>query len=177
MTETQIDPRADTQAGSQAGRHARDHRMSHDQLSEEYTIETPENVSFGYEVSGIGSRFIAALIDNFILTVLLLGLNIALLVLVASLGGDPSTVEESLEATAGDWVAGLVIAVYALLNFAIWWGYYLFFEWLWNGQTPGKRVAKIRVVRTDGAPVGFVPVAVRNLVRVVDFLPMGYGVG
>src|SRR5690606_12367836 len=59
----------------------------------------------------------------------------------------------------------------------IWWGYYLLFEWIWHGQTIGKRSARIRVVRADGAPVSFVPVAVRNLVRIIDFMPFGYGVG
>lgn len=177
MTDYQIAPGASTQADRQTRNRAHEHGQAQDQLSEEYTIETPENVSFGYEVSGIGSRFIGALIDTFILTMLLVGLNVAVLVLLASLGSDPAAVEESLEGSAADWAAGVVIAIYALLNFAIWWGYYLLFEWLWNGQTLGKRIAKIRVVRTDGAPVGFLPVAVRNLVRVIDFLPMGYGVG
>lgn len=148
-----------------------------DQLSEEYTIDTPENVSFGYEVAGIGSRFIAALIDNFILTVLLIGLNIAILVLIGSLAGDPATLEQGIEQTEEDWVVGLIIALYALLNFAIWWGYYLLFEWLWHGQTIGKRTVHIRVVRSDGAPVSFVPVAVRNLVRIIDLLPFAYAVG
>lgn len=148
-----------------------------DQLSEEYTIDTPENVSFGYEVAGIGSRFIAALIDNVILTVLLIGLNIAILVLIGSLAGDPAAIEQGIEQTEEDWVVGLVIAIYALLNFSIWWGYYLLFEWLWHGQTIGKRTVHIRVVRVDGAPVSFVPVAVRNLVRIIDLLPVGYAVG
>jgi uncharacterized RDD family membrane protein YckC len=169
MTDYSMDPRANSQA--------RDHRLSHDQLSEEYTIDTPENVSFGYEVAGIGSRFIAALVDHIILGLLLVGLNIAIVVLISSLAGDTSSIEQSLEETPEDWIAGLLIALYALLNFAIWWGYYLLFEWLWHGQTVGKRTAHIRVVRLDGAPVSFVPVAVRNLVRIVDFLPMGYGVG
>lgn len=172
MADHQLQPQADQQLDR-----GRLQDRFQDHLSEKYTIETPENVSFGYEVAGIGSRFIAALIDNIILGALLVGINIALLVLLASLGSDPSTVEESLEASSSDWIAGLVIAIYALLNFAVWWGYFLLFEWLWHGQTVGKRVAKIRVVRTDGAPVGFVPVAVRNLVRILDFLPMGYGVG
>jgi uncharacterized RDD family membrane protein YckC len=173
MADMRIDPEADLPAG----RHTHDHGMPHEHLFQEYTIETPENVSFGYEVAGIGSRFIAALVDTTILGVLLLGLNVALLVLVSALGGDMESVELSVEDEPAAWVIGFVIALYALLNFAIWWGYYLFSEWLWHGQTVGKRVAHIRVVRLDGAPVSFLPVAVRNLVRIVDFLPMAYGVG
>ncbi len=148
--------------------------MYTEQLHEEYTIDTPENVSFGYAVAGIGSRFIAALVDSILLGLLLLVLNIALLMGLAAISpdGNPMTAEQS-----DDWLAGLLIALYALLNFAIFWGYYLLFEWLWQGQTPGKRVVRLRVVSIDGSPVSFVPVAVRNLVRVVDFMPIGYGVG
>ena len=159
------DYQADSQARYQAG--------AQDRLYEEYTIDTPENVSFGYEVAGIGSRFIAALIDSLILGTLLTALNIALFVILSRLGADL----EPIPADNSDWAAGLVIAIFALLDFAIWWGYYLFSEWLWHGTTVGKRVVNIRVVRLDGTPVSFLPIAVRNLVRIVDFLPMGYGVG
>ena len=145
-------------------------------LREEYTIETPENVTFGYEVAGIGARFIAALIDTVLLGVGLLLLNILLAVLLSLIGSD-ALVLFDLEAQEPGWIEGLVIALYALLNFAVLWGYYILFELLWNGQTPGKRVAKIRVVRLDGSPIGFIEAAVRNLVRIVDFFPMGYGVG
>jgi uncharacterized RDD family membrane protein YckC len=148
-----------------------------DQLAEEYTIDTPENVTFGYEVAGIGSRFVAAMLDNIILTIILVGLNVALVVALAALAENSPTLEVQLEQPEEDWIAGALIAIYALLNFLIWWGYYMLFEWLWHGQTPGKRSARIRVVRADGAPLSFMPVAVRNLVRIVDFLPAGYGVG
>lgn len=177
MADYPVDSRSGTSAGSQARTRLHAPAQFQDQLSEKYTIDTPENVSFGYEVAGIGSRFVAALIDSIILAVLLIGLNIALIVVLASLAGDPVVLDQGLEAAEEDWVAGLVMAIYALLNFGIWWGYYLLFEWLWHGQTPGKRITKIRVVRTDGAPVSFVPVAVRNLVRIIDFMPAGYGVG
>jgi uncharacterized RDD family membrane protein YckC len=152
-------------------------RQFRDQLAEEYTIDTPENVTFGYEVAGIGSRFVAAMLDNVILTVILVGLNVALVVALAAMAENSPPIEVQLAEVEEDWVAGALIAIYALLNFLIWWGYYLLFEWLWHGQTPGKRSARIRVVRADGAPLSFVPVAVRNLVRPVDFLPAGYALG
>lgn len=157
--------------------HERGPGQFQDQLSEEYTIDTPENVTFGYEVAGIGSRFIATLIDTTILVILLFGLHLVVIVALGTLAGDPSTIESSLEQPEEDWIGGLVIAIYALLIFAILWGYYVLFEWLWHGQTIGKRTVRIRVVRTDGAPVSFVPVAVRNLVRIVDFMPTAYAVG
>lgn len=147
-----------------------------DFLSEKYTIDTPENVTFGYEVAGIGSRFIGALLDTLILSVALFILNIVLIAALAAIEtGEVNVLADSSEEPG--WVAGLVFALYALLNFAIFWGYYIFFELLWNGQTPGKRVAKTRVVRADGNPVGVMEVLVRNLVRIVDFLPTGYGFG
>ena len=148
--------------------------MSTEPLHEEYTIDTPENVTFGYAVAGIGSRFIAALIDSALVGLLLAVLNLALVLGLAAL--NPSSETTSLEEGEG-WIAGLVIAVYALINFALFWGYFLLFEWLWQGQTPGKRAVRLRVVRNDGNPAGFWPIAVRNLVRIVDFLPAGYAAG
>lgn len=144
-------------------------------LDQEYAIDTPENVSFAHEVAGIGNRFIAALIDSFIILAALVLLNLIILVGLSVLGSmDPAPVVE--DAPMG-WIEGLLLAIYALINFLIFWGYYVLFEYLWNGQTPGKRLVHIRVVRLDGNPVGFVEVMVRNLVRVVDFLPSGYGLG
>ncbi|MFN8470390.1 MAG: RDD family protein [Caldilineaceae bacterium] len=67
--------------------------------------------------------------------------------------------------------------MYALINFAIIWGYYMAFELLWNGQSPGKRVANTQVVRANGAPAEFGEVAIRNVVRIIDFLPFAYAIG
>lgn len=145
-----------------------------DALRREYTIETPENVTFGFEVAGIGSRFIGALIDTGLLAGLLIALNLALVFLLDQAAGNrpPGSASD-----APEWIAGFVWALYILFEFAIFWGYYAFFELLWNGQSPGKRVAGTRVVRTDGNPAGFIEVAVRNLVRIVDLFPSFYAVG
>ena len=140
----------------------------------EYTIDTPENVSFGYTVADIGSRFIGALIDSILVVATLLALNIVIVVILGSLEGAGTQVD--VEAEPG-WLAGAIMAVYALFNFAIIWGYYILFEWLWHGQTPGKRVAGIQVMGNGGTPPGFTPIAIRNLVRIVDFLPIAYAVG
>ncbi len=146
-------------------------------LNDEYTIDTPENVSFGFEVAGIGSRFIGALIDTVIITIALFLLNMLLGVILEVLGA--TAVMNPFAAVDEDpaWGAGVVIALYVLLNFLFVSGYYVIFELIWNGQTIGKRVAKIRVVRVNGNPVGFLEIVVRNLVRMVDFLPTAYGVG
>ena len=145
-----------------------------DFMREEYTIETPENVSFGYEVAGIGNRFVGALID-----VLLLGAALLLLNLLAGavLGVTEGFGNLTLDSDDLSWAGGLVVATFTLLNFIMFWGYFALFELLWNGQTPGKRVARTQVIRSDGNPVGFLGVAVRNLVRIVDFLPSAYLVG
>ncbi len=146
-----------------------------DFLRQEYTIDTPENVTFGYDIAGIGSRFIGALLDTLILAVALFVLNLVIgMILAWSIG--PQRLFAENDENIG-WIGGLIIAVYALVNFVIFWGYYIVFELLWNGQTPGKRVAKVRVVRLDGNPAGFMEIVVRNLVRIVDFLPSAYGVG
>jgi uncharacterized RDD family membrane protein YckC len=72
------------------------------------------------------------------------------------------------------WLAAVVLAIVMTLIFD---GYFIFFEWLMRGQTPGKRSMKIRVVRDDGLPVGGNEVLIRNLLRIVDFLPAGYALG
>jgi len=147
-----------------------------DLLREEYTIDTPENVTFGYTIAGIGSRFIGCLVDTTILVVLLLLLNIGISLLLAWLGDNAPAQPLDAEPTP-DWITGLLIAIYALINFAIIWGYYMAFELLWNGQTPGKRLANTQVVRANGAPAEFSEVAIRNVIRIIDFLPFAYAIG
>lgn len=132
-------------------------------IDERYTIDTPEHIAFSYGVAGIASRFLAAIVDTF----LLLLIQIALLLTMAFLA--------SLVEAAGS--EQMVLAVGGILSFVFFWGYYLFFELLWNGQTPGKRLIRLRVVREGGRPVTFVASAIRNLVRFVDFLPFFYGLG
>jgi uncharacterized RDD family membrane protein YckC len=143
--------------------------------ADEYTIATPENVTFGYQVAGIGSRFIGALIDTLLIGVLLVLLNLLVVVSINSVASD-SSFSGDLSDDPG-WLAGLVLALYALLNFSIFWGYYLIFELGWQGQTPGKRLAGTRVVKMDGSGPGFLEVAIRNLMRLVDFLPAAYALG
>src|SRR5207302_5607161 len=77
-------------------------------------------------------------------------------------------------------ISGLRAWVMAALIFAlfvIYWGYFATFEALWNGQTPGKRWAGIRVIKETGRPINAFEAISRNLVRVIDFFPGFYGVG
>jgi uncharacterized RDD family membrane protein YckC len=141
----------------------------------DYNIDTPESVAFDYTIADIGNRFIAALVDMFLVVLALAGLN-GLLVAVLSASGVDVTLF-GLDETGIGWGVGLAIAIYAILNFAVFWGYFMLFELKWNGQTIGKQAVKIRVVRVDGSPAGANEVAVRNLVRIVDFLPSMYLIG
>jgi uncharacterized RDD family membrane protein YckC/Tfp pilus assembly protein PilF len=132
------------------------------------SIDTPENVAFDYSVAGIGSRFLAALVDT--LTIALLQIMVWLVaILVLSSVLNHMTVE--------DLLSGWLIAAFGLLAFALLWGYYIFFEILWNGQSLGKRWVGLRVIRSDGTPITFTESIIRNLVRLVDFLPAYYGIG
>jgi uncharacterized RDD family membrane protein YckC len=132
-------------------------------------IDTPENVIFGYRVAGIGSRFLAALVDSTLIVVLQFVVNIGVFLVARylfnfSLGGDE---------TGFAWL----LAAFGLVAFAFLWGYYIFFEMIWNGQSPGKRWVGLRVMRLDGTPITLSESIIRNLVRLVDFLPAYYGVG
>ena len=134
-------------------------------------IATPENVAFSFPIAGIGSRFIAALIDT--------GIIVSLQIIVAVFGlivtGVWLSIEENFSRTEtlSAWIVGLS----GLVSFAFLWGYYIFFDLIWNGQSPGKRLTKLRVIRYDGNPISLVESAIRNLIRLIDFLPLIYGLG
>jgi uncharacterized RDD family membrane protein YckC len=74
-------------------------------------------------------------------------------------------------------MSGLTKTIAILGWFATQWLFWTVSEVFWNGQTPGKRLLRIRVVREDGGPIGFFESAVRNLCRVVDFAPVAYAAG
>jgi uncharacterized RDD family membrane protein YckC len=123
-----------------------------------HEVVTSEKVPFTYRVAGLGSRFLAALVDlGFLLTLLTIGLMAGA---VLELGR-----------------AGLGMALILLWIFGLLFGYFLFFEWMWLGQTPGKRLLGIRVIQWQGMRITFAQAAVRNLIRLIDVLPGGYGVG
>ena len=145
-------------------------------LFEEYTIDTPENVIFDYHIAGIGSRFIGALVDTFLLGLALSAVGL-MMTLLLELFGMKATDIFSNAAEDGSWGAGLVLAFYFLMKFILMWGYFTFFEIVWSGQTPGKRVAKTRVIQGSGSPASAMSVVIRNLVRIVDWLPWAYLVG
>ncbi len=134
-------------------------------FDQQLQIDTPENVMFGYTVAGIGSRFMATMIDSLIL--------ILLLVLGAMAGGFISNTADWLVSGSAGWIA----AIFTIISFLIFFGYYVIFETVWNGQTPGRRMFGLRVVDMEGVPIGLAAATIRNLVRLIDFLPVLYGLG
>ena len=130
-------------------------------------IQTPENVAFGYQVAGIGSRFLASLLDTTIVVFLQVVILIVLAVILRSVDGS----------TFADQISAWVYAIFGLVAAIFYWGYYIFFEMLWNGQSPGKRWVGLRVIRADGTPITLSESLIRNLARLVDFLPAAYGIG
>src|SRR6266496_1923548 len=124
-------------------------------------IETPERVPLHFALASIGNRFLACAIDH-----ALQGLTIALMVLAFVLLASYSSLSDQL-ANAPKWVyAVLILVLFLILS-----GYFAFFEWIWNGQTPGKRWLKLRVIREDGRPITFWEATVRNLLRSFDMMP------
>jgi uncharacterized membrane protein SpoIIM required for sporulation/uncharacterized RDD family membrane protein YckC len=131
-------------------------------------VETPEQVVFSYTIAGVGSRAAAAIVDY-----LVCAGAFAALLLLGYLATRPFAGVVTRDVTA-PWV----VALLALGQFAILWGYYVLFEGLRDGQTPGKRRLGLRVVQDGGYSVTFAASAVRNIVRVVDMQPaVLYGVG
>lgn len=122
-------------------------------------VLTTEKVPFSYRVAGLGSRFLAWLVDLLVIGMLaVVGLMFALVFMAM---GRP----------------GLGQAVFQLWVFGLTWAYFLLFEWLWRGQTPGKRLLGLRVIHWRGAGIGFGQSAVRNLLRIADCLPAAYALG
>jgi uncharacterized RDD family membrane protein YckC len=136
-------------------------------VDDRYTVDTPENIEFAYDIAGIGSRFLAAIIDTFLIGMAELILGFIVGVAIARSGF----------ADRVDSTESIFLAVGSILAFVILWGYYIVFELVWNGQSPGKRAIGLRVVREGGRPLTFVNSAIRNLIRLVDFLPAFYGIG
>jgi uncharacterized RDD family membrane protein YckC len=129
------------------------------------TIDTPEQIALEFQLAGAGSRFVAIAID-----MLIQGAIFSVLLLVALGAGWIGSLGFRSVAT---WIfAALVIG-----TFVISYGYFAAFEALWAGQTPGKRAVGIRVIALSGQPITTFDALVRNLLRIVDWLPFLYAVG
>ena len=132
-------------------------------LAQTVDVETPELVVLSYTIAGLGSRLGAALIDLAISALLFIAVILSAALL------SPRTLFRA--GARAEPTTAWVLAVLVIMQFSILWGYYLLFEGLRDGQTPGKRIFRLRAVRDGGYSVGFAASAVRNLMRIVDLQP------
>jgi uncharacterized RDD family membrane protein YckC len=119
-------------------------------------VITPEHVHIRLEPAGMGSRFLAVLLD----AVIILAVSLTAMSLLRFL-----------------LPPGIAAAIGVTLNFVLTWGWHVWFEVKKQGRTPGKRALRLRVIDARGLPVSLHQSLVRNIVRVLDYAPMFYGIG
>jgi len=122
----------------------------------ELTITTPEHVNIRLEPAGSGSRFLAIMIDAVIIQA------IASVIYLVAVNVVPRLVAAAIFVTA---------------TFILTSGWHVYFEVKRHGRTPGKRALSLRVIDARGLPVSLYQSIVRNMARIVDFIPAFYGVG
>jgi len=138
-------------------------------MSREILVITPENIEIEYELAGVGTRFLANLVDSlyqllaFVVVIVVASMVISLFGMLAHTNGTAKVIASTL--------AEFGQALTILAFFLVMWGYFIYFEIAWNGQTPGKRQMGMRVLRDGGYPVNAFSVITRNLLRIVDGMP------
>jgi uncharacterized RDD family membrane protein YckC len=126
-------------------------------------IDTPEQIPLEFPLAGVGSRFLALALD----VLFQIAAGLVLGVIAFALGARGARMP-----ARGAWALALIV----LLSFLLESGYFAFFEAIWNGQTPGKRLTHLRVIQDSGRPITVYEAVARNLLRTVDSLPGLYGV-
>lgn len=121
-------------------------------------LKTPEGINFELPLAGFFSRFLALVLDQ---AVIITGITVI------------TTISGIARVISGDFAISFIIIMQFLLST----GYGILLEWIWNGQTIGKKVLKIQVVDQMGMRLTFPQVVIRNLIRMVDMLPALYGIG
>lgn len=134
-------------------------------FADQLNIDTPEQVELEFAVAGLGSRFVAVLLDHLIQVGFYFVFGIFAAIALGSLGDHINLM--------GKWFIAMFIAA----NFLLIWGYYTLFEAFWHGQTPGKHIMKLRVIKDSGRQITLFEAMSRNLLRIVDYLPALYLVG
>jgi uncharacterized RDD family membrane protein YckC len=144
-------------------------RMARPLIETEETliIETPERVPLEFALASIGNRFLAVAIDHFIQYLSIILIAWFLLSIAGYTTNDVANAPEGVFTDAPKWLIAVMILV-LFLTFAT---YFILFEWLWNGQTPGKRLLKLRAIRDDGRPLTLWEAIARNLLRIADATP------
>lgn len=139
-------------------------------MQDTFRVDTPESVDLALEPAGLGTRFLAILVDAAIQW----GAAILLLLVVVPMTVVGSTMNLFENPAAID---GVLLTILLLAFGFLFFLYKLLLEAFWNGQTVGKRAVGIRVIKANGLPVDFLQVVIRNLLRVIDYLPLQYLVG
>ena len=137
-------------------------------MSREILVVTPENIEIEYELAGIGSRFLANVLDSLFQCAIYLAMWLVAGVLALLIGLGTGAFSKSLAA----FFAETEIALALIAAFLILWGYFIWFETRWNGQTPGKRQIGLRVIRDGGYPINVFAAIIRNLIRIIDGMPL-----
>jgi uncharacterized RDD family membrane protein YckC len=131
-------------------------------------VRTPESIAFNYELAGLGSRFLALIVDQAIQILTLLAIFAGILLAAAR-----TAAQHRAPPVTDKLAQSLAIALVVVILFIVLFGYFIAFEALWNGQTPGKKLLGLRVVRDGGYPIDFGASLIRNLIRVGEQL-VGY---
>lgn len=116
-------------------------------------------------LAGIGSRFIAVLVDTILWFAALFAIGLLFTIFLPAIS--------AFNRLSYQWTVAIFIFLVFLFN----WGYFTLFEAFWNGRTPGKKIAKIRVIQQSGRPIGLFESMARNFIRYVDQIPSFYAVG
>lgn len=135
-------------------------------LPDRVQFETPENIQVSYRTAGLGTRFLAWLVDEIILILTLLVISIVLLIA----GGTGSAFqfgEDQSESSIILYIVAIIILFWGFGGFV----YFTLFELLMRGQTVGKHVAALRVVKADGFGLDFGAILIRNIMRIIDNTP------
>jgi len=133
--------------------------------SDKLTIETPEQTTLEFPLAGIGSRFLAIALDTLLQLAAVCLVSIVLIALAIPFS--------FFFSSTGLWAFAIIILVVFTIDVS----YFALFEALWNGQTPGKRWTHLRVIKDNGQPISPYDAVLRNLLRIVDWLPTLYASG
>lgn len=131
-------------------------------------VRTPESIAFNYELAGLGSRFLALAVDQAIQLVTLAAIFWGIIFAAARVHAP-----HQVAGISDRVIESIAIAIIIAIVFAVLFGYFIAFEALWNGQTPGKKIVGLRVVRDGGYPIDFGASLIRNLIRIGEAV-LGY---
>jgi uncharacterized RDD family membrane protein YckC len=131
-------------------------------------VRTPESIAFSYDLAGLGSRFLAVIVDQAIQILTLVAIFAGII-----LAGSRVAVSRVAPVLSQKVAESVGIAIVVVIVFVVLFGYFIVFEAVWNGQTPGKKLLGLRVVRDGGYPIDFGASLIRNLIRIGEWL-LGY---